>query len=55
MYKVQKKSQFLQEVEFINRTIKPKILILIETVINECKIEWIIKTLGYQNYDTILP
>jgi len=41
-------------VEFINRTIKPDILILLETMVNDCNAERIVKTLGYQFYDTIL-
>ena len=47
-----KKSKFQQGV--INRTMKPNILILIETMFNKRNTECIIKTLGYHNHDTIL-
>ena len=50
-----KQSHFQQEVGFINRTIKPDILVLLETMVNECNATHIIKTLGYQIYDTIPP
>jgi len=42
-------------VGFINRTIKPDILVLLETIVNECNAARIIKSLGYQFYDTIPP
>ena len=50
-----KKSHFQQEVGFINRTIKPDILILLETMVNECNAAHIVKSLGYQFYETISP
>ena len=43
------------EVGFINRTIKPDILILTETMVNEGNTECIIKSLGQHNHDTIPP
>jgi len=42
-------------VGFINRTIKPDILILLEIMVNECNTARIVKSLGYQFYDTIPP
>jgi len=42
-------------VGFINRTIKPDILVLLETMVNECNASRIVPSLGYQYYDTIPP
>jgi len=55
MYKEPKKSHFQQEVGFINRTINPDILILLETMVNEYNAARIVKSLGSQFYDTIPP
>ena len=41
-----KKSQFQQEVGFINRAIVPDILIFVETKVNERNTKHIIKTLA---------
>jgi len=38
---------------FINRTIKPDILFLLETIVNERNTELIIRNLGFSQYDTI--
>ena len=48
-----KKYQFQQEVAFINRTIKPDILFLLETMVNEQNKKLIIRNLGFSQYDTI--
>ena len=50
-----KKSQLRHEVGFINRTIKPDILILLETLVNYQNTDLIIKQLGYSYYSTIPP
>ena len=50
-----KKPHFQQEVRFINGTIKPDILVFLETIVNECNTARIVKSLGYQFYDTIPP
>jgi len=50
-----KKSQLRHEVEFINRTIKPYILILLKTLVNCQNTDLIIKQLGYRFYSTIPP
>ena len=50
-----KKPQLRQEVGFINRTIKPDILILLETLVNCQNSNLIIKQLGYQFSSTIPP
>jgi len=50
-----KKSQLRHEVGFINRTIKPDILILFKTLINCQNIDLIIKQLGYRYSPTIPP
>ena len=55
MFKDRKKAELQLEVGFINRTIKPDILILTMAMVNECNTEGIIKTLGNHNYDTISP
>ena len=55
MYKEPKKSHFQVGVGFINRTIKPDILVLLETMINECNAARIVKSLGYQFCDAIPP
>jgi len=50
-----KKSQLQHEVGFINRTIKPDILTLLETLINCQNTELIIDQLGYRYSSTIPP
>jgi len=50
-----KKSQLRHEVEFINRTIKPDILILLETLVNCQNTDLIIRQLGYSHSSTIPP
>jgi len=50
-----KKSHFQQEVGFINRTIEPDILVLFETMVNECNVARIVPSLGYQYNDTTPP
>ena len=50
-----KKAQLQLKVGFINRTIKRDILFLIETMVNEHNSERIIRTLGFHNFDYILP
>jgi len=48
-----KKPHFPQEVGYIKRTVNPDILILLETMVNDCTADRIVKSLGYQFYDTI--
>jgi len=48
-----KKPQLQLEVGFINRTIRPGILILVETMVNEHNADLIIKTLGFSHYERI--
>jgi len=48
-----RKSQLRLEVGFINRIIKPDILILLETMVNEQDANLIITNLGFSHYDTI--
>ena len=50
-----KKLQLHQEVGFINRTIKPDILILLETLVNCQNSNLIIKQVGYQFSSTVPP
>jgi len=50
-----KESQLRHEVGFINRTIKPDILILLETLVNCQNIDFIIKQLGYSYYSAVPP
>ena len=50
-----KKSQLRHEVGFINRTIKPDILILLETLVNCQTTDLIINQLGYSYSSTIPP
>ena len=50
-----KKSQLRHEVGFINRTIKPDILILLETLVNCQNTDLIINQLGYRFSSTIPP
>jgi len=50
-----KKSQLRHEVKFINRTIKPDILILLETLVNCQNSSLIIRQLGFQHSSTIPP
>jgi len=50
-----KKSQLRQEVGFINRTINPDILILLETLVNCQNSSLIISQLGYKFSSTIPP
>ena len=48
-----KKPQLRLEVGFINHTIKPDILILLETMVNEQNADLIIRTLGFSHYERI--
>jgi len=48
-----KKPQLRLEVGFITRTIRPDILILIETMVNEQNVDLIFKTLGFSHYERI--
>ena len=48
-----KKYHLRQEIAFINHTIKPDILFLLETMVNEQNMELIIRHLGFSQYDTI--
>jgi len=50
-----KKAQLQLEVAFINRTINPDILFLIETMVNDLNAQSIIRTLGFRNFDFIFP
>ena len=50
-----KKAQLCHEVGFINRTIKPDILILLKTMVNGPNEELIIRKLGYHHFSTIPP
>ena len=50
-----KKAQLQLEVGFINRTIKPDILFLTEIMVSEHNTQRIIRTLGFHNFDFILP
>ena len=49
-----KKSQLRHEVGLINRTIKPNILILLETLVNCQNTDLIINQLGF-NYSSTIP
>jgi len=48
-----KKPQLRLEVRFINRTIKPGILILLKTMVNAQNADLIIRTLGFSHYERI--
>jgi len=48
-----KKSQLRQQVTFMNRTIKPAILLLLETMVKYQNTDWIIKQFGCRHYSTI--
>ena len=48
-----KKSQLQLEIGFINRTIKPDILILLETMVNDQHAGLIRRNLGFSHYDMI--
>ena len=50
-----KKAQLQLEVGFLSRTINSDILILTETMVNEQNAQQIIRTLGFRNFDFILP
>ena len=48
-----KKSQLRLELGFINRPIRPDILILVETMVNEQNADLIIRNLGFSHFNTI--
>jgi len=48
-----KKPQLRLEVGFINRTIRPDILFLIETMVTKHHADQIIRTLGFSHYEKI--
>jgi len=50
-----KKFQLRLEVGFINRIIRPDILILFETMVNDHNADSIIRNLGFSHYDMIPP
>jgi len=50
-----KKSKVLEEVKFLQRTYKPDILFLIETMTNDKSTSQIIRKMGFENYDFIAP
>jgi len=50
-----KKSQVLQEIQFLKRTHKPQILFLLETLVNEKNILAILPKIGFQYFDYVEP
>ena len=50
-----KKVQVLQELKLLSRIHKPDVLFLLETMVNEENIARLLPTLGYDQYDYVLP
>ena len=50
-----KKPQVIKEVQFLTRTYKADMIVLLETMVNEKNLLQILPQMGLEHYDYVLP